>query len=66
MAALLSEAIDKYDQANQALREGDLARYEELRDEGDALVEQARDLVQGSVGDEEPTTTTTTTEATSA
>jgi uncharacterized membrane protein (UPF0182 family) len=60
IAALLAEASDLFDQADAALQEGDLAGYEELSDEARALVEQAEDIIAGSLGTEEPATTTTT------
>jgi uncharacterized membrane protein (UPF0182 family) len=66
VAALLTEASDLFDQADEALANGDLAEYEELSDQARALVEQAEALITGSAGSEEPTTTTTTTEGTSA
>jgi uncharacterized membrane protein (UPF0182 family) len=66
VAALLAEASDLFDQADQALRDGDLARYEELSDEARALVEDAEALVAGSLGEEPADTTTTTTEGTEA
>jgi uncharacterized membrane protein (UPF0182 family) len=59
VAALLAEASDLFDQADQALRDGNLGEYEELSDEARALVEDAEALIAASVG-EQPATTTTT------
>jgi uncharacterized membrane protein (UPF0182 family) len=44
-AALLAAAADAFEQADQALRSGDLARYQQLVDQARALVEQARELL---------------------
>ena len=60
VAVLLTEASDLFDQADQALRDGDLAGFEELSDEARDLVEQAEALIAESLGTEEPTTTSTT------
>ena len=48
VAALLTEASDLFDQADQALRDGDLAGFEELSDEARDLVEQAETLIAES------------------
>ena len=65
MAALLAEASDLFDQADEALRGGDLAEFERLSDEARELVDEAEALIGGALGTEEPPTTTTT-EGTSA
>jgi uncharacterized protein len=65
VAALLAEASDLFDQADQALRDGDLAEFERLSDDARELVDEAEALIGGALGTEEPPTTTTT-EGTSA
>jgi uncharacterized membrane protein (UPF0182 family) len=57
VAELLVEANDLFEQADQALAEGDLGRYEELTDQGRAKVAEAEQLLEeaGATG----TTTTT-------
>jgi hypothetical protein len=54
---LLDEAAQRFDEAQQALDQGDLGRYQELIEEAGELVEQARQVAAG----ESSTTTTTTT-----
>jgi hypothetical protein len=44
-AALLAAAADAFEQADLALRSGDLARYQQLVDQARSLVEQARELL---------------------
>lgn len=58
---LLQEASDLFDDADAALRDGDLARYQELIAEAEALVEQAllATPTDGAESDEPPETTTT-------
>lgn len=45
--SLLEEAVDLADQADAALRNGDLAEYERLIDEGRAKVEEALGILDG-------------------
>ena len=65
VAARLAEASDLFDQADEALRDGNLAEFERLSDEARELVDEAEALIAGALGTEEPPTTTTT-EGTSA
>ncbi|MGH9214194.1 MAG: UPF0182 family protein [Acidimicrobiales bacterium] len=46
-AELLTEARAAFDEAEQALREGDLGRYDELNEEGQNLLDQAAELLGG-------------------
>jgi uncharacterized protein len=57
--ALLEEAAQRYEQAQEALREGNLGRYQQLINEVGELIEQARQASAGT-GSATPTTTTTT------
>jgi len=58
-AELLAEADDLFDQADEALRAGDLATYQERIQEAESLVSQAIDLLEGNDGDGIGDTTTT-------
>ena len=53
---LLSQASETFDQANEALRLGDLAEYQRLIDEAERLIERALEQV-------EPVTDDSTTDA---
>jgi uncharacterized protein len=55
--ALLDEAAERFAEAQEALEEGDLGRYQELTEEVGELIEQAREAQAGGGS----TTTTTTT-----
>jgi len=54
---LLAQAQEKFAAADAALEDGDLARYQQLEEEGRALVAQAFEQLAASGGG---TTTTTT------
>ena len=60
---LLADAQAKFDDADRALKAGDLAQYQQLEREGRDLVAQALDLLQQQAtgGATTPTTTSTTT-----
>jgi uncharacterized membrane protein (UPF0182 family) len=55
--ALLDEAAERFEEAQDALQQGDLGRYQELIEEVGDLIEQAREAQAG--GGSTPTTTTT-------
>jgi uncharacterized membrane protein (UPF0182 family) len=65
VSRLLVEANDLFEQADNALAERDLARYQELTDQARAKTKQAEDLLAGGAASGEPSasTTTSTTEA---
>ena len=65
VAVLLTEASDLFDQADEALRNGNLGDYEDLSDEARAKVKEAETLLESALGTDAPTTSTTTTEPTS-
>ena len=60
MASLLAEASSLYDQAEEALRRGDLAEYQRLVNQARDKVRQAQGLVTSSSSSSTSTTTTTT------
>ena len=60
---LLNQASDKYGQAQDALRNGDLGTYQQLINQVGDLLNQARAAAGGSGGGNGGTTTTTTTPA---
>ena len=64
--ALLDEAAGLFEDAQEALREGDLGLYQELNADAEAKVEQALRLLRGSGENPSAPATTTTTEGTSA
>ena len=60
VASLLAEASSLYDQAEEALRRGDLAEYQRLVNQARDKVRQAQGLVTSSSSSSTSTTTTTT------
>ncbi len=58
--ALLDEATDRFNQAQEALQNGDLGRYQQLIDEVGELIEQARQTLAGNAGETTPPATTLT------
>jgi uncharacterized protein len=56
VAELLAQALQHFQAADQALRDGDLATYQEEIARGQALVRQANDLAAGQGGGTETTT----------
>lgn len=64
VAELLAEAAEAYDQAQAALKAGDLGRYQDLTDEVGRLLKEAQDAAGGSGatgGGSTPSSTTSTT-----
>ncbi len=49
VAALLAAAADAFEAADAALRDGDLAAYQDAIDEARAFLERARELAGGAV-----------------
>jgi len=62
VAELLEQASQRFAEAEEALRTGDLGRYQDLVRQAQDLVDQARDLAAGTT----PLTSSTTTSTTSA
>ena len=60
-AELLAGATQRFADAEEALRGGDLGRYQELVGQAQELVAQARQLLQGESGASSSTTSTTST-----
>jgi uncharacterized membrane protein (UPF0182 family) len=56
VAELLAQALQHFQAADQALRDGDLATYQEEIARGQALVRQANELAAGQAGGTETTT----------
>ena len=57
---LLTKALEAFDEANQALKSGDLATYQKKNEEAQGYIEDAQKA--GGVGSSSSTTTTTTTQ----
>ena len=65
MAELLARAVEAFDQADRALRNGDLATYERREKEGRDLVRQARAQQTSSSSSSTSSSSTTSTSTTS-
>jgi len=63
---LLGEASALFDEADAALRDGDLGLYADKTDEARRKIAAAEALLEGDAGTASPTTTTTTTDGASA
>ena len=48
LQSLLEQAQQTFDNANKALEDGDLGRYQDLIDQGQTLVQQATELLEGN------------------
>jgi uncharacterized membrane protein (UPF0182 family) len=65
-AQLLDEAAQRFSDAENALRGGDLGRYQDLVTQAQDLVTQARQLIEGQQGSSSATSTSSTTSTTRA